>query len=120
MNGSIQASSTREVLLIVYQEMGHIRESLGNLLRDKVDSDNKLHDLEICLVRTEGYADALDAMSKRISAVEKRVTQIAESLAGEKGTQKASHRWIEYLIQAAISGIIALLVYAAAHAASIA
>jgi len=120
VNGTLQASSTRELLIMVYGELGHVRESLNNLLRDKTVSDRKLQDLEICIVRTEGYPDALDSLGKRISALDARVTTLAESLAGEKGTQKASHRWIDWIIQAAITGVVALLVYAAAHAASIA
>lgn len=120
VSGALQASSTRELIILVYGELGHIRESLSNLLRDKSASDRKIQDLEICLVRTEGYADSLDALGKRVSAVEKQVSDLAVSIAGEKGTQKASHKWIDYIIQAAITGIVAILVYGAAHMASVA
>lgn len=120
VSGTLQASSTRDLLIMVYGELGHVRESLNNLLREKTVSDRKIQELQICIVRTEGYPDALEALGKRISLLDARVTTLAESVAGEKGTQKASHHWIEYLIQAAITGIVALLVYAAAHAASVA
>ncbi len=100
--------------MLTYGELRLVKASQDSLLREyrvkTQEYDRKIRELEICYTRTEVLPDDIARLFKKVGELDKTCSGLAVTTAAEQGIQKGTHHWIDYLIMAAISGGVALLV----------